>query len=309
MPMKKADREGLLRNYELSWLQKTAMRILAQGRIPQHVALIMDGNRRYAKQVQRKTIDGHKEGFSKLSEVLFWCRELGVTEVTVYAFSIENFKRTKDEVDALLDLAEEKFRDLLDDHETLVEHQVCIRILGNTSYLPVSLQQLCAELMLKTKDHHKCFVNIALSYTAREEMCTAIEDLLAAASEGLVKPRNFNEALLSSAMYSKDSPDPDLLIRTSGEVRLSDFLLWQTGFTVVEFIPELWPKLNIWQFLGAILHYQWQAIQIVNCSQGFLSDNEIIHEDFDKFIERRRLQKLRDASLGNVEQKPIEDIQ
>lgn len=318
MEKKKTSKDGLLRQYELSWLESITARVLRQGRIPKHLAVIMDGNRRYAKLHKKTAIEGHNEGFNKLSEVLFWCRQLGITEVTVYAFSIENFKRNQKEVDALMNLAENKFREILEDRKQLEDEGVRIRVLGNTTYLPVSLQQVCAELTLVTQHNTKYFLNIGLSYTSREEMCTAIENLVAGANKGIVKVRHFSEALLSSAMYSRDSPDPDLLVRTSGEVRLSDFLLWQTGFTVVEFIPSLWPELTFWQFLAAILHYQWQARRIIGCTGysemgGKRSTSLIEAEDFgtyaaktsgvsefDEFIEQRRVQRLKDASLGNT---------
>ncbi|OQR73497.1 dehydrodolichyl diphosphate synthase-like [Tropilaelaps mercedesae] len=310
----------LLRQYELSWLESIAARILKHGRIPRHLAVIMDGNRRYAKLYKKEAIEGHRQGFQKLSEVLFWCRQLGIPEVTVYAFSIENFKRKQDEVSALMDLAESKFREILKDRQRLEDEGVRIRVLGNTTYLPVSLQQVCADLTLATKHHSKCFLNIALSYTSREEMCTAIENLVAGANEGVVKARHFSEALLSSAMYSRDSPDPDLLVRTSGEVRLSDFLLWQTGFTVVEFIPSLWPELTAWQFFAAILQYQWQARRVGRCvgfgyserngrslpaeDCGGANDGPKTSElEFEDFLEQRRTQQLREASLGNTVQR------
>lgn len=284
-----AKSEGLLRTYELTWIESMAVRILKHGKIPRHLAVIMDGNRRYARLHEETAIFGHRQGFEKLSEVLFWCRQLGINEVTVYAFSIENFNRPTDEVDALMRLAEDKFVEILENQDRLEEEGVCIRILGDTSHLPLSLQKVCVRLVRATKHYTRCFLNIALSYTSREEMSKAIDNLIAGVESQVIEMEHLNESMVSSAMYSRASPDPDLLLRTSGEVRLSDFLLWQTGFTVVEFFSALWPNITIWQFFGAILQFQWQTQKITSClkdespERGTTSKDEGLVETTTKF--------------------------
>ncbi|XP_037281820.2 dehydrodolichyl diphosphate synthase complex subunit Dhdds [Rhipicephalus microplus] len=248
-----------IKQTKLTWLQSVAVRVLKAGKVPSHLAVIMDGNRRFARKQNMRSVEGHVQGFDKLAEVLYWCSELGVTEVTVYAFSIENFKRSKDEVDGLLDLALQKLRNMLNEMDKIHEHGVCIRVLGNLSYLPVELQQVVAEVVHETQGNSRCFLNICLSYTSRDEICKAMQELATGVEKGILSPSDVSEAALSQAMYSRKSRDPELLIRTSGEVRLSDFMLWQSSRSVIEFTTVLWPEFTIWHLLAAILCYQRQC--------------------------------------------------
>ncbi|EEC15315.1 cis-prenyltransferase, putative [Ixodes scapularis] len=162
----------------LTWLQAAAVRVLKTGKIPTHLAVIMDGNRRFAKKQNMQCVEGHLHGFEKLSEVLFWCSELGITEVTVYAFSIENFKRSKEEVDGLMDLALKKLESLLNEMEKIHEKGLCVRVLGNLSYLPVEVQKVIADVVLQTQHNTRCYLNICISYTSREEMCNEYKNWL-----------------------------------------------------------------------------------------------------------------------------------
>uniref|UniRef100_H2MJ95 Alkyl transferase n=1 Tax=Oryzias latipes TaxID=8090 RepID=H2MJ95_ORYLA len=211
-----------IREGELNLLEKIASNVLKAGPMPKHVAFIMDGNRRFARKKNMERQEGHMQGFNKLAETLRWCKQLSIPEVTVYAFSIENFKRTKEEVDGLLDLARQKFERLLEERENLEKHGVCIRVLGDLNMLPLDLQQLIAKAVLTTKTNNN----------------------------------DVSEALLSECLYSNNSPNPDLLIRTSGEVRLSDFLLWQTSHSCLVFQSVLWPEYTFWNLCEAILQYQ-----------------------------------------------------
>ncbi|KAE8749961.1 hypothetical protein FOCC_FOCC003431 [Frankliniella occidentalis] len=214
-------------DHGLSWMQKLGVRIIGSGRIPKHVAFIMDGNRRFAKKHNVQKIEGHLKGFDRLSETLNWCLELGIKEVTVYAFSIENFKRTQDEVDGLMDLATEKFQRLLEEKDKLTEHGVHIRVIGNLDLLPIDLRRLMAKAMLMTKDNSKAILNIAFAYTGREEIMQGVKQTVHGVADGVLSTVDITQDLLSKTFYTNHSPIPDLLIRTSGEVRLSDFLLWQ----------------------------------------------------------------------------------
>lgn len=231
--------------------------------MPKHVAFIMDGNRRFARRQNMECLKGHMQGFNKLAETLRWCKHLDIQEVTVYAFSIENFKRTKDEVDGLMDLAREKFLKLLDERENLEKHGVCIRVLGDLNMLPLDLQQLIAKAVLTTKSHDKCFLNVCFSYTSRYEITNAVREMAWGVEQGLIKASDVSETLLSECLYSSNSPNPDLLIRTSGEVRLSDFLLWQTSHSCIVFQSVLWPEYSFWNLCDAILRYQlsYKSIQ------------------------------------------------
>lgn len=245
-----------IRDSTLSCFQLLAIKILKTGHIPKHVAFIMDGNRRYASKNGMEKIGGHTKGFDKFAETLQWCRDLGIQEVTFYALSIENFKRKQEEVDGLLNLAEEKFEKLLCEKDKLKEHGLCVRIIGNYSLLPKSIQQLMAETMIFTKEHDKGFLNIAFAYTSRDEITHAIKNVIEGVRSGDILSEDIDENLISNCLHTSSSPNPDLLIRTSGEVRISDFLMWQISSACIYFTTVLWPEFSLWDFLNAIFYYQ-----------------------------------------------------
>lgn len=241
---------------KLKWYETIAVNVLKCGAIPKHVAFIMDGNRRFANKCGVQKIEGHSKGFDKLTETLQWCLSLGINEVTVYAFSIENFRRSQEEVDQLMSLAREKFQRLLQEKDKLNEHGIGIRVIGNISLLPIDLQRLVAEAMEATKSNTRAILNIGFSYTSREEMTHAVGEVAWGVHKDLLKIDDIDEDLIQKCLYTRHSPQPDLLIRTSGEVRLSDFLLWQTSCSTLYFTPVLWPEFTIWDLCKAILHYQ-----------------------------------------------------
>lgn len=241
-----------------SWAEWVALRVLQVGPIPTHLAVIMDGNRRYARQKQRDTLAGHTQGFHKLAEVLSWCRDLGIRHVTAYAFSIENFKRSKSEVDGLLNLAEEKFALILEEQDKLAEHGVCINVLGKLSLLPESIQKMAAQAMLATRHNSEFFLNLAVAYTGCEEITSAVQELAVGVAEDRLKSSDVNEEALEACLYGSENRDPDLLVRTSGEHRLSDFLLWQSAYSCLFFTKVLWPDFSIWHLFGAVFFYQRQ---------------------------------------------------
>lgn len=245
-----------IRKGELTLIERLSANILKAGPMPKHVAFIMDGNRRYARKLHVERQQGHTQGFDKLAETLRWCLNLEIREVTVYAFSIENFKRAKDEVDGLMELARQKFSRLLDEQEDLEKHGVCIRVLGDLTLLPLDIQKLIAQAVLATKNHNKCFLNVCFAYTSRHEITNAVKEAAWGVEQGLIKPCDVSEFLLDECLYTSNSPDPDLLIRTSGEVRLSDFLLWQTTYSCLVFQSILWPEYSFWNLCEAILQYQ-----------------------------------------------------
>ncbi|XP_068615541.1 dehydrodolichyl diphosphate synthase complex subunit DHDDS [Brachionichthys hirsutus] len=248
---------------ELNLIEKFSASILKAGPMPKHVAFIMDGNRRFARKKNLECLQGHTQGFNKLADTLRWCKHLNIQEVTVYAFSIENFKRPQDEVDGLMQLARQKFIRLLEERENLEKHGVCIRVLGDLNMLPLDLQQLIAKAVGVTKSHNKCFLNVCFAYTARYEITNAVREMAWGVEQGLIKASDVAEALLSECLYSNNSPNPDLLVRTSGEVRLSDFLLWQTSHSCIVFQSVLWPEYSFWNLCDAILQYQlnYKSIQ------------------------------------------------
>ncbi|XP_030637808.1 dehydrodolichyl diphosphate synthase complex subunit DHDDS [Chanos chanos] len=246
-----------IREGELNLLERFAANVLKAGPMPRHVAFIMDGNRRYARKNKVERQEGHSQGFNKLAETLRWCLNLDIKEVTVYAFSIENFKRSKEEVDGLMELAKQKFYRLLEEQQNLEKHGVCIRVLGDMTLLPYDLQQVIAQAVVATRNHNKCFLNVCFAYTSRHEIANAVKEMAWGVEQGLIKSSDVSEALLSQCLYSSNSPNPDLLIRTSGEVRLSDFLLWQTSYSCLAFQSVLWPEYSFWNLCEAILQYQF----------------------------------------------------
>uniref|UniRef100_A0A8V8TQ96 Alkyl transferase n=5 Tax=Homo sapiens TaxID=9606 RepID=A0A8V8TQ96_HUMAN len=241
---------------ELSLWERFCANIIKAGPMPKHIAFIMDGNRRYAKKCQVERQEGHSQGFNKLAETLRWCLNLGILEVTVYAFSIENFKRSKSEVDGLMDLARQKFSRLMEEKEKLQKHGVCIRVLGDLHLLPLDLQELIAQAVQATKNYNKCFLNVCFAYTSRHEISNAVREMAWGVEQGLLDPSDISESLLDKCLYTNRSPHPDILIRTSGEVRLSDFLLWQTSHSCLVFQPVLWPEYTFWNLFEAILQFQ-----------------------------------------------------
>ncbi|XP_051844089.1 dehydrodolichyl diphosphate synthase complex subunit DHDDS isoform X1 [Antechinus flavipes] len=273
---------------ELTLLERFCANIIKAGPMPKHIAFIMDGNRRYAQKCQVERQEGHTQGFNKLAETLRWCLNLGIREVTVYAFSIENFKRSKNEVDGLMELARQKFSRLMEEQEKLEKHGVCIRVLGDLQLLPLDLQELIAKAVQATRNYNKCFLNVCFAYTSRHEISNAVKEMAWGVEQGLLDPSDLSESLLDKCLYTNNSPNPDILIRTSGEVRLSDFLLWQTSHSCLVFQPILWPEYSFWNLCEAILQFQ------VNHS--------MLQKAREMYAEERKRQQLESDQAAVTEQ-------
>ncbi|XP_069828702.1 dehydrodolichyl diphosphate synthase complex subunit DHDDS [Dendropsophus ebraccatus] len=271
-----------IRDKELSLIERLCANVLKAGPMPKHVAFIMDGNRRYAQKCHVERQEGHSQGFEKLAETLRWCLNLGICEVTVYAFSIENFKRSKEEVDGLMELARQKFTRLLEEKDKLQKHEVCIRVIGDLSLLPLDIQKLIAQAVLETKYYSKCFLNVCFAYTSRHEISNAVREVAWGVQEGLIEPRDVSENLLDQCLYTSNSPDPDLLIRTSGEVRLSDFLLWQTSHACLVFQSVLWPEYTFWNLCEAVLRYQYNYSGIQKSRELYSRERSRLQNDSDQ---------------------------
>lgn len=265
-----------------SWVHSVCTSILKSGPVPKHIAIIMDGNRRFAKKNSMAQAEGHLKGFDKLAETLEWCLNLGINEVTVYAFSIENFKRSKDEVDCLMELARQKFARLLEEKEMIEKHEVCVRVLGNISLLPEDIQRTVAEVVNTSKNNTRAILNVCFSYTSRDEICTAMWEMAEGVQRGELRQSDISEELLEKCLYTSQSQDPDLLIRTSGEVRLSDFLLWQSTFSVLSFLEVLWPDFSIWHLYAAILHYQSNYTAVQNAKADNRREQERLQNESDR---------------------------
>ncbi|XP_050362929.1 dehydrodolichyl diphosphate synthase complex subunit DHDDS [Nymphalis io] len=268
----------------ISFFQLFCIKVIKNGRIPQHLAFIMDGNRRYAKKLSVDSSAGHVKGFDKLSETLKWCLDLGIPEVTVYAFSIENYKRSNEEVDALMDLARDKFKSFLDEIDQINEWGVKLHIAGRLSLLPNDLQVIFSKAMLATKNNNKLRLNIAYSYTGRDEISRAASHIVDSVQNNDLSPDDIDEDLITQTL---DLGAPELLVRTSGEVRLSDFMLWQVSNTVLYFTDVLWPEFTIWNLLAAIIHFQRHAPPLPE-----EKESSPIQQEFLRKLETKRWQEL-----------------
>ncbi|XP_076445418.1 dehydrodolichyl diphosphate synthase complex subunit DHDDS-like [Babylonia areolata] len=264
-----------------TWLQQICEGILKTGPLPKHVAFIMDGNRRFAKKQSMESCQGHLKGFDKLAETLDWCLDLGVCEVTVYAFSIENFKRPKEEVDYLMELARQKFARLMQEKDLIQKHGVCIRVIGNIGLLPADVQQHIAEAVNFSKHNDRAILNVCFAYTAQDDICNAMKELAQGVRAGDILESDISESLLENCLYTAQSRPVDLLIRTSGEVRLSDFLLWESTYSCLAFVKVLWPEFSIWHLYGTILHYQRNHSQIQIARQSRDIEREHQQRDSD----------------------------
>eukprot|EP00730_Choanoeca_flexa_P019668 TRINITY_DN9613_c0_g4_i2.p1 TRINITY_DN9613_c0_g4~~TRINITY_DN9613_c0_g4_i2.p1 ORF type:complete len:359 (+),score=53.71 TRINITY_DN9613_c0_g4_i2:184-1260(+) len=272
------------------WL---AIRTLKAGPIPNHVAFIMDGNRRFARKRRVAKLEGHSAGFNKLKQTLEWCLNLGVTAVTVYAFSIENFKRSPEEVNGLMQLALVKFKTLLEDSEVVHRNQVSVRILGDVSLLPEELQQVLGKVVTMTAHYTKAVLNICFAYTAQEEMTMATRTLAQGVEQGRLQPSDITANLMEYALYTLDTPEVDLLIRSSGEVRLSDFMLWQCGSACLEYTSVLWPEFGYWDMMKCVFKYQQcyksiKAMRAREASRRVKHEHALLQQQVSQQLHRRR---------------------
>lgn len=226
-----------------------------EGVIPEHVAIIMDGNRRFAREIGLAVQEGHVKGKDKLEEVMEWCQEMGIKVLTVYAFSTENLKRDESEVQYLMDLFEESFYKLAED-QRIHKNRIKVTVLGQRELLPERVLKAIEVAEARTKDYDNYFYNIALAYGSRQEMISAIKRIACKVKEGELSVDDIDERTVSSFLYTADFKDPDLVLRTSGEERVSNFLLWQLAYSELYFTDVYWPGFRKVDFLRAIRTYQ-----------------------------------------------------
>jgi undecaprenyl diphosphate synthase len=224
-----------------------------QAQLPNHVAVIMDGNGRWATQRGLPRIEGHRRGANTLKEMLRYCKDLGVKTLTAYAFSTENWGRPRGEVNFLMGLFEMLLQKELKEMEA---EEVCINFIGDLTPLPPSLQQEMHRSMERTKHNQGVFFNVAINYGSRHEMINACKAIAAKVQQGELSADSINDQTIAQHLYTAASPDPDLLIRTSGEMRLSNFMLWQLAYTEIYVTDTLWPDFDNEQFERAIMSFQ-----------------------------------------------------
>ena len=220
--------------------------------VPRHVAVIMDGNGRWAKQRGRPRLFGHRAGADSLRAILRACRDHGVEYLTVYAFSTENWVRPQDEVSGLMSLLKTFLKK--DEHE-LHENQVRLRVTGRLQDLPKAVRHELERVMAATRNYEKGHLILALSYGGRAEIVDAVRAIAADVRAGRLAPEAIDEKAIAARLYLPDVPDPDLMIRTSGELRLSNFLLWQLSYAEFYFTETLWPDFREADFAKALQEY------------------------------------------------------
>jgi undecaprenyl diphosphate synthase len=226
---------------------------LQPDRLPQHVAVIMDGNGRWAKARSLPRIMGHRRGVDALKDLLRCCRDWGVGALTAYAFSTENWGRPLEEVDFLMTLFERILRQEL---REMMEEDVCIQFVGNLDALPTSLQAEIERSVLETKDNKGIRFSVATNYGGRQEIVKACRAIAEQVQQGLLQPDEIDESVFERHLYTAGLCDPDLLIRTSGEMRLSNFLLWQSAYSEIYVTDTLWPDFDRKAFHQALISYQ-----------------------------------------------------
>lgn len=226
---------------------------LDKTKLPTHVAVIMDGNGRWAKKHLLSRIKGHEKGAEAVRTVVRACREIGIAYLTLYAFSTENWQRPKSEVDALMTLLV-KF--LKSEQKELAENDIRLQVIGQMERLPENVQQALRETMDLTRKNSALQLNLALSYGSRAEIVHMARKLARKSRDGQIDPDVINADIVAEHLYTRDIPDPDLLIRTSGEMRISNFLLWQIAYAEIYVTPTLWPDFGKDEFYEILKDYQ-----------------------------------------------------
>jgi tritrans,polycis-undecaprenyl-diphosphate synthase [geranylgeranyl-diphosphate specific] len=223
----------------------------------EHIAIILDGNRRWASEKELNPWLGHKKGAETVEQLLDWCEKLNVKFVTLYTFSTENFRRSPEEIAEIMEIAEEKFRKLLTD-ERIHRNKVHVKVIGRTNLLPESLQQLIAEVEKATENYDNQFLNFAFAYGGRAEIVDAAKTIAEKVKNGELKLEEVDENTFEKYLYTAHmaKQEPDLIVRTSGEERLSGFLLWQSAYSELAFLDVYWPDFRLIDLLRAIRTFQ-----------------------------------------------------
>ena len=235
------------------WDKKIQMRLKQAGNLPRHIAIIMDGNGRWARKRGLPRVAGHREGINSVRDVVEACGQLGIEVLTLYTFSIENWKRPKEEVSYLMTLL---VRTIKKEIKDLQKNNVRLLLIGHLEDLPDTTRKSLEDGIERTKNNTGLKLVLALSYGGRREILDAVQKIAKDVSSGKVSPQQIDEELFSNYLYTAGLPDPDLLIRTSGELRVSNFLLWQMAYTEMYITDVYWPDFRRKELYEAIQVYQ-----------------------------------------------------
>jgi undecaprenyl diphosphate synthase len=236
-------------------------------RIPSHIAIIMDGNGRWARARDKDRLFGHWQGYATLKDVVYAADEMGIRYLTVYGFSSENWRRPREEVGGLMELMLSAMRAEI---EELMEAGIRVRVSGRIDELPDELQSEFRAAIARTETNTRLTFNLAINYGGRAEIVDAVREIARKARGGEIDPEAIGEDLIGRHLYWPDIPDPDLLIRTAGEMRLSNFLLWETAYSEIWVTPTLWPDFDKAHLLAAVADYQKRTRKF-----GGLSDRPV----------------------------------
>lgn len=229
------------------------MSSLHPDKLPRHIAIIMDGNGRWAKKRALNRVMGHRKGADTVRAIVRTCREIGIQILTLYAFSTENWRRPHGEVSALMALLNDFLKSQLSE---MMENGIRLNALGQIERLPEDVQDTLKETMDKTRENQGMLLNLALSYGSRDEIVDAVRKIASDVSAKRLRPEEITPDLFEKYLYTSGIPDPDLLIRTSGEMRISNFLLWQIAYTEIYITSTLWPDFGKEEFMQILMDYQ-----------------------------------------------------
>lgn len=222
-------------------------------KLPKHVAIIMDGNGRWAKKRRMNRIRGHQKGTEAVRDVVKTSREIGISWLTLYAFSEENWKRPRAEISALMKLLKEFLKEELAEMQ---ENGIRLQTIGRTQKLPKDVRTILFDTIANTAGNKDMVLTLALSYGGRQEIIDTFQEIAIKIKKGTITAGKITEELITDSLYTAGMPDPDLLIRTSGEYRISNFLLWQIAYTEIHITPTLWPDFGKDEYLAAIKDFQ-----------------------------------------------------
>jgi undecaprenyl diphosphate synthase len=229
------------------------MNNLDPDKLPKHVAAIMDGNGRWAKKRMMNRVKGHEEGTESVRSIVRTSRKFGIKYLTLYAFSEENWKRSRLEIAALMEILK---RFLKSELSEMLDNGIRLNAIGTIDKLPPDAKKVLFEIIEKTSAGNDMVLTLALSYGARQEIVNAVKEIAHKVKSGQLEINDINDNIISDSLYTADIPDPDLLIRTSGEYRISNFLLWQIAYTEIYVTPTLWPDFRETEYINALLDYQ-----------------------------------------------------
>ncbi|MGB1448643.1 MAG: isoprenyl transferase [Flavobacteriaceae bacterium] len=242
--------------------------MIDETKLPNHIAVIMDGNGRWAKSKGKNRVFGHRNGTEAVQKIVEAAAKIGVKHLTLYAFSTENWNRPKQEVSTLMDLL---IRALRRELKKMLKNNIQLKSIGDISKLPVEVEKELRDTIDKTKSNDGMVLTLALNYGARQELTQAMQQIAAKVKNNIISPENVDETIINEHLYTQNLPPVDLLIRTSGEQRISNFLLWQIAYAELYFSEVLWPDFNEKHFEEAIICYQKRERRFGKTSEQLIS--------------------------------------